>query len=917
LQMHLAPRAVRAGDAVSIVQNCSTGIIAGCSQSNAFARAYLHQVMDIAYHKQCLYGEKRYLRQFVDDIRQTVAIKPSHVEQCAATVSSEPGAPLALNTSVAQYAAECGLDLASGLVGLGCRISKKTTIIASNKSLGKDVQRKYGNHAVQAKVATVAKDLGVATTAGVRRTSTVQMQRIQSARNRCQRIQILARKVPRASRLYNTGAMPQALYGYEAFGCPPSILSAITAMAHQTTCRNGGYGRCDTIDIALSIGIKYHPFVHCKMQQIRQWFKALRTSPINMIDLTRAYTTVRQKVLASDQKDRWRLVKGPIGATIVTVSEVGWNPISPFKWVGGDPLLGGPWTWSSKLGQDPDPSTLLEMISWDVHLQLWRKAARGRLAQGMEDGIDLTILQREIARAQKVDNKKAKVLQCIAAGGIWTNKRLYDAGLSSTPDCPYCGEVEDEYHFFWACPTLVDLEEEAITRTSTEWWKRISNREDPSYTECFFLRGLLPSKRTRRRPACQAQENEQYDEDHHLTTHSYAYGSPLDASRPIFLDGSGGPYTKDKRVRICGWAWAQIQERDGEYSLHAGLSGACTSLYQTVPRAEIQALFEAIVAIGVSAVESVHYDVYSDNEGVVDGWQAGPEGCRRSEAAPMWARVWQHVGSVFERGVTISVHKVKAHLTLDDVREGRISRYNFEGNAMADKLAGDLATTVADHEHAKTIEYFDAQAYLCLRRLYTIVTRRLQDRTVTKEKGKVLQVEPPTIVDTFREGTGCLLTKIGRSYQCQNCLCIFHREGIHSKGCRATLRSIAQERALACPGQPDWIPTQAWLGQPRRLDPEIGVPSYGKCVLHASHDFHLLNGIIYCGKCGAYSSGQRVALLALPCEGGAPTDTDAGRSTLSRLKRMNKGLHPQSGASFPLTASWLSHAKAIFPFVND
>jgi hypothetical protein len=104
---------------------------------------------------------------------------------------------------------------------------------------------------------------------------------------------------------------------------------------------------------------------------------------------------------------------------------------------------------------------------------------------------------------------------------------------------------------------------------------------------------------------------------------------------------------------------------------------------------------------------------------------------------------------------------------------------------MADTLAGQLATNVADHEHAKVVEYFDAHAYLCLRRLYTIVTRRLADRTVTKQRGDAIIVEPPTIADLFHQGTGCCLTRVGRSYQCQNCLAIYHKDGIHSGSGRA------------------------------------------------------------------------------------------------------------------------------------
>jgi len=59
--------------------------------------------------------------------------------------------------------------------------------------------------------------------------------------------------------------------------------------------------------------------------------------------------------------------------------DVGTNMLSHcsfFKWVGGDPVIGGTWTWASKLGLDPNPAQLLEMVEWDLHPSLWRKAAQ-------------------------------------------------------------------------------------------------------------------------------------------------------------------------------------------------------------------------------------------------------------------------------------------------------------------------------------------------------------------------------------------------------------------------------------------------------------------------------------------------------------------------------------------------------------
>ena len=79
--------------------------------------------------------------------------------------------------------------------------------------------------------ATSAKDLGVGTTIGYSRCTKFVRQRILKARGRVKRIQALARANKRASKLYTTGAHPQATYGKEAMGMAPGAIQELRAMA--------------------------------------------------------------------------------------------------------------------------------------------------------------------------------------------------------------------------------------------------------------------------------------------------------------------------------------------------------------------------------------------------------------------------------------------------------------------------------------------------------------------------------------------------------------------------------------------------------------------------------------------------------------------------------------------------------------
>jgi len=255
--------------------------------------------------------------------------------------------------------------------------------------------------------------------------------------------------------------------------------------------------------------------------------------------------------------------------------------------------------------------------------------------------------------------------------------------------------------------------------------------------------------------------------------------------------------------------------------------------------------------------------------------------------------------TLHDRGISIQVHKVKAHLTEADVLAGTVTRHQFRGNGKADELAKALANELADHSHARCVEFADAQAYLCLNRLYTIAVRRFAERPKVCPRPPVISVLRPTLVEIFHQGTGCRLVAKGRNLQCIKCLQIFNKDGIISGGGRATLRSIAEEKALTCPGEPTWVPPEAYSGTPRRLDPQVGVPMYGHCLMHASHTLHIVSGIIYCDKCSAYTTSKRVALLGQPCPGRLIGTPSAIASAHNRLQRMRSGLHPQHSGRFP------------------
>ena len=141
-------------------------------------------------------------------------------------------------------------------------------------------------------------------------------------------------------------------------------------------------------------------------------------------------------------------------------------------------------------------------------------------------------------------------------------------------------------------------------------------------------------------------------------------------------DGSGGPHTKDKRLRPCGWGFA-IVGPDG--SVGAWGRGSLDYWRQTVPLSELAAV-RAVVACTTGDIE-----VYIDSGAAVKGITKGPNH-KHKYNNHFWKDFWKTVG---DRRVT--AHKIKAHLTRESSELNGVPGLAWAANSRADELAEEAA----------------------------------------------------------------------------------------------------------------------------------------------------------------------------------------------------------------------------------
>ena len=182
-QMHCAPRIIRAYHHHVYCEHPANSIIAGRTQSNQFARIMLHTILEGTIN----HVPTVKLRSFVDDICQT-----------------------SYGSDALEDMIDSAKELVAGFKSSGLKISTKSKILSTSREWGRVLARSLAKMGVTVTVTHQAKDLGIDSTLGIKRTTTTIKKRILAGRRRTFRIKILRQATHKAAKLFPAGAMPQA-----------------------------------------------------------------------------------------------------------------------------------------------------------------------------------------------------------------------------------------------------------------------------------------------------------------------------------------------------------------------------------------------------------------------------------------------------------------------------------------------------------------------------------------------------------------------------------------------------------------------------------------------------------------------------------------------------------------------------------
>ena len=373
-----------------------------------------------------------------------------------------------------------------------------------------------------------------------------------------------------------------------------------------------------------------------------------------------------------------------MAATIATLSDLGWNPVSPYTWKQprGSPRNSGfepdgfiEWNYVGG-----DTSSVHEAFTEDIENQLWKTAATHRHGRGLERGGDLTAGVKHIEWYRKKGLiAQAAMLTTVLCGAVWSTSRTKESKPETEVVCPLCGQNEDdEYHTAYKCSGLpADVDWNMGTRG-------LVRAAEKGHIECpaLWLRGINPANCVEIPEAkCEYRDK--------------SFG-PLEIDGgDLFSDGSGGVHTSDPRIRRSGSAFIQVTNSNGKYVVAAGGFAPLGGKRQTVPRAELNA---AIMALKRCRYATKPIRLWVDCKGILDGFEAGENNIPQTNV-DLWKGLW---AVVHEIRVKVEMRKVwRAHATVEDHAVGLLSTLEFFGNAAVDRLAGHAA---AEHQVSELIK---------------------------------------------------------------------------------------------------------------------------------------------------------------------------------------------------------------------
>ncbi len=838
-----AARLLSLGGVLSRPLFAENGIPAGCGFAMALTKAYVAEAFDRATSAfASLADVPPVLNVYVDDI----AVSASG--QARQIVRSLTDAHSILKDEIEGP--------------LACRIEHaKAAVVASSRPLVETLRARFGRYAgpgsVEGRGSTAAANLGVDFAAGnARRTHGPNSRR-------AQRMTRLRRQLGRVARLrtvaggrtksiFVSGPLSAATYGAAVNGVTDvEALRLRRAASYAFTPRAKGrsLGRLLLIE-----GVPtWKAEVAVVLQYAQEVWRAVLLGPTRPVDgqltlpgIDKLWRAVNPASVIKDNGRRrdWGAARGPISAAHLTLHRVGWTMDTAFSVTTdrGDVVS---LTKTS-------PKLLQVMLHEAVVRQLQRQVGAS-IAVKDDDFADRRAAAEHIAAQLRTDKRMSgrdrAAYMSVACNAVMTLDRASRCGYLVSNLCAKCGKAPDtHFHRVWRCqdPEAVTAREAA----APEWLRREAERVGNSANKTMWETGLLPHPGDLwPRPSEALDAHYEWCGDEPPSDDNRGRDGSPKVHGKLYIDGSctTNLFAELRRAASAVVQWS-YEQRGGWKVLYP--------VPREVPQTPQAAEYFALGLARLAAAEGRKSDIASDCANVVV--DAGVGRRRATRAGKMYAAINRENQADVQWMRNAVVRKVPAHVKPENATEGT-AREDAIGNGMA-----DLAAKEARGLHPAPPPALESQLAAQLKRARLIVRTIAAVTQVFPPVPRGMLRRPPKPVEGCSVGVdgGHAWTFSAGMWRCAACLKITLKPNVGA----AQLR----ER---CKGYRPSMLAASMADRGHHLARTAGDGAAAAL------------SVLFCVKCGAYSS-RRAYGLAAACPN---VPTRAGRQALTRIRA---GLQP-------------------------
>ncbi len=673
-QIYRSPRRlIHGGACSSLLESPARSVLPGCALAPAMAKCTSQAAAECARATTRVTTTEAH----IDDLTQVTVVRAQKGEH---------------NVDAVRHAAAAAISMISELQRRKVVISTKSRLVASRPPLAHRVAAlvlKATGQRIQ--VQGALPDLGVGTTAGQRRCTEIAQPRLLKGSNSAKRVGAPSRLSTRARKMAQGGVMSKMTYGGTCQGTSPAMVSQMrTAMA--TAAGPVGRHSCRTSTIWWYLGRKADPTLTTPAAQVKTFMAAWENAdPRLRRDIADTWKAL--SIQAEAGVLVWRAIRGVIGATILTLHELGWRPHKLQEVIDHEGFRYN----LAEHTKGRSYRVLLEAVEDAAARKAWRDTAKHRHGAGLAEGVP-ALAPARAARRWLVRHElyeAAKALDALVEGAMWQGP---------TRPCWRCGQPDSAQHRYYECDGLKEHEMEEIGKSN--WLREAKAKTDEQHgqLECLWYRGILPAQ-------LHDIEQEHADTSSAQMWSTPNFGDLLNEVGEAHCDGSGNARGGNALHPKSGSGAAVLQWNEAKDTVvGAALLGAQVPAAQTAPRAEAWSTRN----VARAATRAVR--VRQDAKYVVNGIQGGEEAQRKLITGGN-GDIWRELIDDSTTG-PITMEWTPGHPQADDIRENRVSIEQALGNVVADACAGAAALRLQrDDAASEAIKEWDRNAFWVARRI--------------------------------------------------------------------------------------------------------------------------------------------------------------------------------------------------------